>query len=154
MANRGYNKEFQLEKQKEVIQAGIYLRPDVIPQDATVEKVRYIAELLASGKSDAKVRKYITSEYLVKDDRTIDSYMAAAYRYLTPADWNEEKERICAKNIKTLQTIIDKCLDKENYKVARECIDTLNKTIGLYGGNSITMMKDNKGNEAIKINFE
>lgn len=154
MSNRGYNKEFQLEKQKEVIEAGIYLRPDVIPQDATVEKVRHIAEMLASGKSDTNVRKFITTEYEVKDGRTIDSYMAAAYRYLTPANWSEEKERICSKNIKTLQTIIDKCLDKENYKVARECIDTLNKTIGLYGGNSVTMMKDNKGNEAITITFE
>ena len=146
--------EEEMVRKKDVMDAGIYLREGQPPTSITIARVNYLAEMLASGRSDSKVRKYITTEYEVKDERTIESYMAAAYRLITPTDWTAEKERLAAKNIKTLQTIIDKTLDKEQYKVAREAIDSLNKMLGLTGGNSVLIAKDDKGNEAIKISFD
>lgn len=145
------------EKAKEM---GIYLNTNKAhsneppaPSQPTVSRVRQAAEMIASGKSDISVRKWFIKEYNLADC-TVDEYMNAVYRYLTPNDWDEEKNRVMTKNVKTLEKIIEKCCEKENYKVAREAIESLNKMFGITGGNSVMIAKDNQGNEAIKISFE
>lgn len=145
------------EKAKEM---GIYLNTNraasseaPAPSQAVVERVRHAADMLASGKSDRTVRKWFIQEYGLKDC-TVDEYMSAVYRYLTPANWDEEKERVVSKNIKTLEKIVEKCMDKENYKTAREAIDSLNKMFGISGNNSITIAKNKEGEEIINISFE
>lgn len=140
---------------QEAYDLGIYLNGNKNrPTPATIQKVLNVAEMLASGKSDVSVRKWLSKDCELSDC-SVDDYMAAAYRYLTPKDWNAEKERICAKNIKTLEKIIEKSMNGEKYRMAKEAIDSLNKMMGLYGnGNSVTIGKDNKGDEIIQINFD
>lgn len=150
----GYCKASELAKKNEIMEAGIYLREGVIPTDVTVDRVRYVADMLASGKSNAKCRKYIKEEYGVKDDRTIDSYMTAAYRFITPQNWDEEKERLVTKNIRTLEKIVEKSMDKESYRMAKEAIDSLNKMFGIGGQNSVTIAKNKNGEEMINISFD
>ena len=146
--------EVTLKEKEKQMEAGVYLAPGAAPTEQTEARILVISDMLASGKSEMKVRKFLSTEYGLKDPRSLDYYMAAAYRVLLPKDWNEEKERLCAKNLKTLQTIIDKCLDKENYKVAREAIDSMNKMLGITGQNAVILNKDNNGNEQIVISFD
>lgn len=139
---------------EKAMEQGIYLRPGVCPSPETIQRVEYIAEQLAKGKSDTNMRRWLIKECELTDKRTLDSYLTAAYRLLTPVDWDEEKTRIVSKNIKTLETIIDKTMDKEQYKLAREAIDSLNRMFGVGGSNGVVINKNDKGDEQIIISFD
>lgn len=144
----------------EAFEQGIYLdthnktnrAKDYVPTDATILRVRQAADMLADGKSDKTVRKWFAEEFGL-GRCSVEDYMGAVYRYLTPKDWNEEKERVVVKNLKRLETMVEKCMAKENYKTAKECIDSINKMFGLTG-NAVCITKTPDGAENITINFE
>lgn len=131
---------------------GIWLsHPDHTPTTVTRERVIELADMLAKGKSRPTMIKYITENYGVTP-RTAGDYYEAAVRYLVPEDWQSFRDEVIAKNIQSLQYIVEKTMEKENYKLATEAINTLNKIFN--GGNQVTIAKDNNNNEVIQIKFE
>lgn len=130
---------------------GIWLDPGHTPTTITRERVIELSQMLAKGKSRPTLIKYITENYGITPGMA-DKYYEAAVRYLVPEDWQSFRDEVIAKNIQSLQYIVEKTMEKENYKLATEAINTLNKIFN--GGNQVTIAKDNNNNEVIQIKFE
>lgn len=142
-------------RSKEAKEKGIWLtRKDAPPTQTSIDRIIQVANLISKGKSDATILKMIKDEWGITEENNRRLYLNAAYRYLTPKDWGEEREKIYTRNIQSLQKIIEKCTDKDNHRAAIEAINTLNKMIGVgTNTNTITFKKDEDNNDTIEIKF-
>ncbi len=120
---------------------------------ATVARVEEAAKMISKGKGRAEVIEYIQNKYGLEYD-TARKYFVSACHFLIPDDQEGFRESLIKQNIERLEKIITDAMAAKNYKAAREAIDTLNKTLGVYGnGNAVVINKNNEGDEQIIVKF-
>jgi len=120
---------------------------------ATIARVEEAAKMISKGKGRADVIEHLQKTYDLSYS-SAQKYFISACHFLIPDDQAGFKEGLIKQNIERLEKIIDKSIEDKQYRVAREAIDTLNKTLGAYGqGSSIVINKNNEGDEQIIVNF-
>lgn len=116
-----------------------------------------IQEWINKGKS----RQYIMDR-LQEDGMTVLGAQEIYYATLKemapdPNLFDDYKKQVIQQNLDRLEKIVESSIDG-NYQeknVALKAIDTLNKLIGAYSdSNSVTIAKDNQGQEIIRIEFQ
>lgn len=120
------------------------------PSPVTVDRVEQIAALITKGKSRDYCLKYIEENFGTHNKCHKADLYNKAVKLLTPKDWEEEKQRIVAKNIAVLENIVEKCTDKEDYKNALDAIKTLHTLFGI-GGKTVGVKT---AEEEIIIHFD
>ncbi len=82
-------------------------------------------------------------------------YYAADARYHKTEDMDELRKGLIQANMERLETIIEECMARGQYKVARDAIDSLNKMFGVTGGVQIGIQTDNENNtQQVVIKFD
>lgn len=143
------------ERVRSLVDAGLCLNPsaDYLPNPQTIAKLMYIVKLIAQGKSKINCVDYITNEYGVSESTAI-KYYDAAVTFLIPEDGSVQKE----KSIAILQTryeqLYEKAYEREQYKTARDILDSLAKLQGLTGGNTVKIAENAEGDRMIQITFD
>lgn len=116
-----------------------------------------IQEWINKGKS----RQYVMDR-LQEDGMTVLGAQEIYYATLKemapdPNLFDDYKKQVIQQNLDRLEKIVESSIDG-NYQeknVALKAIDTLNKLIGAYSdSNSVTIAKDNQGQEIIRIEFQ
>ena len=119
----------------------------------TILRVEECAKMISKGKGKNDVIDYMQTKYGYTYDHARRYYIAGCH-FLIPDDQPEFRASLIKQNIERLEKIINDSMDKGQYKVAREAIDSLNKTLGVVGGNSITINQDpDSGQQQIIVNF-
>jgi len=146
MAKKATNK-----KKNEINVTG---REDVKPTAASIHRVLELAKMLSKGKSRQTVIEYAMEHYDVTEPQA-KRYYAAATRYLIPDDMDEFRKGIIQANMERLETIIERCMELGQYKVARDAIDSLNKMFGINSGLQIGIQTDTENNtQQVVIKFD
>lgn len=102
------------------------------PDYTGIVRVQDIARQISEGKSGPTILNGIIEKYNVSEQRARQYYQAAC-RFLMPEDEEEFKKELWAKNISRLEAIIEKGMAKEDFRIAKEAIDSLNKMMGIGG---------------------
>ena len=124
------------------------------PTAASVHRVIEIAKMLSKGRSRQYVIDYAKEHYDINDNQA-KRYYAAATRYLIPDDMDEFRKGLIQTNMERLETIIDECMARGQYKVARDAIDSLNKMFGINSGLQIGIQTDTENNtQQVVIKFD
>ena len=108
-------------------------------------QVVMLAKEITKGMSRARAIEYAMEHFNVGDAQA-QNYYKAAMRYLLPEDMEEYRRNLCQANIDRLERIIDKAMEQEQWKIAREAIDSLNKMIGLWGNQIQVGIKNDPNN--------
>lgn len=125
-----------------------------MPSNVSLAKVIELSKMLSKGKSRQYVLDYAMSHYDVNEAQAKRYYSAAA-RYLIPDDVEEFRKGLIQANMDRLETIIEKCMEQGQWKVAREAIDSLNKMFGVTGGVQVGIQTDKENNtQQIVIKFD
>lgn len=123
------------------------------PTAASIHRVLELAKMLAKGKSRQSIMEYAMTHYDINEAQA-KRYYAAAARYLIPEDLDEFKKGLIQANMERLETIIEECMARGQYKVARDAIDSLNKMFGVTGGVQVGIQTDNENNtQQVVIKF-
>jgi len=128
---------------------------EVKPTAMTVSRVLELAKMLTKGKSRQSVIEYAMSHYNI-DEVQAKRYYSAASKYLIPEDMDEFRRGLIQTNMDRLETIIERCMETGQYKVARDAIDSLNKMFGINGsGVQIGIQTDTENNtQQVVIKFD
>ena len=124
----------------------------------TVRKICLVAEKISNGESRASVQRWIKENFDV-GDRQVRAYYAAGMRMLIPdeQEFDEYKNGLMMANLDRLEKIIEKSIDSNDaqmLRVAKDCIAEINKLMGFSSSNSVTIAKNQDGDEVIHISFE
>ncbi len=126
----------------------------VQPTAMTVGRILEIAKMLSKGKSRQTAIEYAMSHYNINEAQA-KRYYSAATKYLLPDDVDEFRKGLIQANMDRLETIIEKCMEQGQWKVAREAIDSLNKMFGVTGGVQVGIQTDKENNtQQIVIKFD
>ena len=115
---------------------------------------------VAEWVSQGKTRKFILDALIesgVKPGQANNLYYDTLKQIVPEPDlFDNHKKVIIQQNLDRLEKIIENCIDGNSgdKKVALQAIDTLNKMIGVYNGNSVTIAKNQEGEELIQISFD
>lgn len=107
--------------------------------------------LLSLGMLYYDVLDRLCEEFGYKHRSSFVQRLMAEANKIVKAKQEQYAENIAAQNIARLQQMIQKCLDEGNVSLANKCLDTLNKTAGIYN----TKIEVKNGDEAefkIKLN--
>lgn len=115
------------------------------PTTKTEAQVVMLAKEITKGMSRARAIEYAMEHFHVGHDQA-QNYYSAAMRYMLPEDMEEFRRNLCQANIDRLERIIDKAMEAEQWKIAREAIDSLNKMIGLWGNQIQVGIKNDPNN--------
>lgn len=115
------------------------------PVAKTEAQVIMLSKEITKGMSRARAIEYAMTNFHVGPDQAAN-YYKAAMRYLLPEDMEEYRKNLCQANIDRLERIIDKAMENEQWKIAREAIDSLNKMLGIYGGVQVGIKNDPENN--------
>ncbi len=115
------------------------------PIAKTEAQVIMLSKEITKGMSRARAIEYAMTNFHVGPDQAAN-YYKAAMRYLLPEDMEEYRKNLCQANIDRLERIIDVAMEKEQWKIAREAIDSLNKMLGIYGGVQVGIKNDPENN--------
>lgn len=143
------------EKEKEGIvlrkKEGINLRTSngFRPLPSTTLKIEETAKMVAEGKTRETIVEHLVERYGYSAQHAKEFYIAAC-EYLLPTE--QERQQLVDKNLIRLEKLYEEAYKVKNFKVCREIIAELNKMAGI-SGNSVTIAKNNQGEEVIKIDF-
>lgn len=122
----------------------------------TIMRVDEIAQMISDGKSRSTIQKYIKDNYGVKE-RQARCYYNAALRLLIPDEdkYDEYRKALIQANIDRLEKMIEKNIDgnRDDMKLAKECIAELNKLIGM-GDKTNIMINRNDNEETFVIQID
>ena len=94
----------------------------------TERRVFEIVEMIVKGKSETSCLKHLQDTYNI-GVKTANNYYLSAVKFLMPKDVDDYKEKMLAKNIKRLEMIIEKTMDKENYRDAIQALREINRLV-------------------------
>lgn len=94
----------------------------------TERRVFEIVDMIVKGKSETSCLKHLQERYNIGVNTAYNYYLSAV-KFLMPKDVDEYKEKMLAKNIKRLETIIEKTMDKENYRDAIQALKEINRIV-------------------------
>lgn len=122
----------------------------------TIMRIDEIAQMISDGKSRSTIQKYIKDNYGVKDAQA-RTYYRAALRVLIPDEdkYDEYRKALIQANIDRLEKMIEKNIDgnRDDMKLAKECISELNKLIGM-GDKTNIMINRNDNEETFVIQID
>ena len=122
----------------------------------TIMRVDEIAQMISDGKSRTTIQNYIKDNYGVQD-RQARAYYNAALRLLIPDEdkYDEYRKALIQANIDRLEKMIEKMIDgnRDDMKLAKECIAELNKLIGM-GDKTNIMINKNDDEETFIIQID
>ena len=108
-------------------------------------KIEEAAKMITKGKGMNDVIEFIRDKYKISYEQS-RHYWVAACRFLV-ADMDETREALIKQNIQRLERIINKSMENEDYKLAKETIGELNKMLGVgKDGVSIAVRNDPENN--------
>ena len=120
----------------------------------TIMRVDEIAQMISDGKSRTTIQNYIKENYGVQD-RQARAYYNAALRLLIPDEdkYDEYRKALIQANIDRLEKMIEKMIDgnRDDMKLAKECIAELNKLIGMGDKTNIMINKNDEETFIIQI---
>lgn len=92
-------------------------------------RIEEAAKMITKGKGMNDVIEFIQDKYKISYEQS-RHYWVAACRFLV-ADMDETREALVRQNIQRLEKIINQCMEREDYKLAKETIGELNKMLGI-----------------------
>lgn len=115
-----------------------------------------VLEMLAQGKSRTTILKRLENDGMTpKNARTL--YHTAIREYAPDTNLLDDYKRaLIQQNLDRLERIIEETIsgDTQEKKVALQAVSELNKMIGAYTGNNVTINKNQEGDEQIIISFD
>lgn len=112
-----------------------------VPTTATEAKVIMLAKEIANGMSRQGAMEYAKTHFHIGPDQAYNYYQAAM-RYLVPENVEEYRANLAQANIDRLEHIIEKAMENQQWKIAREAIDSLNKMLGINGNIQVGLKTD------------
>lgn len=116
-----------------------------------------ICEWVSRGKSRKEVIELLENEGMTYTSAEKLYYTALKDLAPEPNLFDDYKKGIIQQNLNRLEKIVSDCIEGNvgEKTVALRAIDTLNKMLGVYNeNNSVTIAKNNKGEEIIQITFD
>ena len=115
-----------------------------------------IMDAISKGQSRASIVQTLVDDGITY--RNAQQLFYEAMKDMTP-DINlldDYKRGIMQQNLDRLEKIINSSIEGNTgeKKVALQAIDTLNKMLGIYSGNNVTINKNQEGDEQIIISFD
>lgn len=117
----------------------------------TEARVIELAQMITNGASRESVQEYAKQTYKV-GERQVRAYYSAALKYLLPEDKEEFRDGLIQANLSRLETIIERCMDGNDYKNAIAAIKEINGVLNP-NKNSVTIGKQGD-TEIIQISFD
>lgn len=114
----------------------------------TERRVFEVADMVVKGKTKQTCITHLREKYGI-GERTADAYYNASIEYLMPKDVDKHRNQLIEKNLIRLEKIIEKTMDKENYKDAINAIKEINRCINPNGNTVEVATKDT----AFRIKF-
>lgn len=125
-----------------------------VPRAETMRRVEDAAKMISRGKGRNQVIEYLQNKFKMSFDQSRRYYIAAV-NFLVPENQEEYRETIIKHNVERLEKIIEETMESKDYKMAKEAIAELNKTMGV-GSNKVTVgMKNDPetGENTVIVNF-
>lgn len=121
----------------------------------TVLRIEEAAKMISEGKGKNDIIEHIQTKYKLSYDQS-RRYWIAACHYLVPENEEEFRAALIKQNIERLEKIIVTTMEREDYKMAKDAISELNKTLGVgKEGVAIGVRNDpNNGTQEIVIKFD
>lgn len=107
---------------KERAEAGIQNSPE------SEKRVFEVADMIVAGKTRETCIKHLTETYNISN-RIADDYYIASIEYLMPKDVDKHRKQLIEKNLKRLEKIVEKTMDRDNYRDAINAIKEINRCI-------------------------
>lgn len=114
----------------------------------TERRVFEVADMVVKGKTKQTCITHLREKYNITD-RIANAYYNASIEYLMPKDVDKHRNQLIEKNLIRLEKIIEKTMDKENYKDAINAIKEINRCINPNGNTVEVATKDT----AFRIKF-
>lgn len=104
--------------------------PNKMSQEEKENRLQYIAGLLRKGWSKLSITEHIANEYGIKKQAAAN-WLKKTYNYINSGDESFIKNlrRI---QLERLELMLQKAMEREDWKTANTIADTINKTFSLY----------------------
>lgn len=121
----------------------------------TLLKIQEAAKMISEGKTRDTIIAHLQEKYGMSF-ATARNFYTDGVRFLLPRSEAKYRNELIAANIARLEKIIEKAMDANQLKVARDAIETLNKMIGIgNGGFQIAVNQDPENKtQQIYIKFD
>lgn len=114
----------------------------------TERRVFEIADMIVKGKTRQTCIAHLKEKYNISH-KIADTYYLASIEYLMPKDVDKHRNQLIEKNLIRLERIIEKTMDRENYRDAINAIKEINRIINPNNNTVEVATKDT----AFKIRF-
>lgn len=104
--------------------------PNKMSEEEKINRLQYIASLFRKGWSKLTITEHIAEEFGIKRQAAAN-WIKQTYAYINQNDESFVKNlrRI---QLERLELMLQKAMEKEDWKVANTIADTINKTFSLY----------------------
>ena len=117
----------------------------------TIVRVQTLADMLSTGASRQTIVQFCCDNFGIGQRQAYD-YYNAALRYMMPAEEDEFRKALLMTNINRLEKIIEDALTDKQRMVAIAAIKEMNNVLS--PKNSVTIARNDKGEEIINITFD
>lgn len=114
----------------------------------TERRVFELVDLIVNGKTKETCLLFLMDKYNI-GKQMANEYYWASLEYLLPKDVDEHRKILIEKNLVRLEKIIEKTMDRENYRDAIQAIRELNRLV-IPNNNSVSVVTNDT---AFQIKF-
>jgi glycyl-tRNA synthetase beta subunit len=114
----------------------------------TERRVFEVADMIVAGKTKETCIKHLMQTYKISNN-IASQYYQASCEYLMPKDIDKHRKQLIEKNLIRLERIVEKTMDRENYRDAINAIKEINRCINPNSNTVEVATKDT----AFKITF-
>ena len=127
--------QIQAEKEKKLKKADVILRNKdkkkmLLSKPDKQQLYSYITSLFRKGWSTNKISEYLQTEYNVKP-QAVASWINQTYAYMNTHNENFVKN-LRRVQLERLEYMLEKTIEKEDWKTATQIAEVINKTFALY----------------------
>lgn len=117
----------------------------------TERRVFEIADMIVRGKTKETCLLYLMDKYNI-GKQMANEYYLASIEYILPKDIDKHRKQLIEKNLIRLEKIVEKTMDRENYRDAINAIKEINRCINP-NNNSVSVVTNDTAFQ-IKFNNE
>lgn len=125
-----------------------YCKEDNKNTPETERRVFEVVDLIVKGKTKETCLKYVMDKYNIAKQMA-NEYYIASIEYLLPKDVDKHRKQLIEKNLVRLEKIVEKTMDRENYRDAINAIKEINRVINPNNNTVEVATKDT----AFKVTF-
>lgn len=124
------------------------------PSTETMRRVEEAAKMITRGKGRNQIIEFVQKKYNLSYEQARRYYICAT-RFLVPENQEEYRASLIEHNVQRLEQIIQDSMDNKDYKMAKEAIAELNRTMGVGSGKVSVGMKNDPetGENVVIVNF-